>query len=224
MFRLELEDENMETRHITVVPETTPLVSMDGIAEFTVPTGSFYREFGKDADPLIEWGERVKKYIEEIRMQIGKRFSHIAIKSKYVPRQFHDEQGWPKNEDHALDNLCVDDTYRGLTIDKEGLAYPIIEKRHNDPSTAPDFERLVGGNDQIVLIGVTTTTCVKMALHSLLSRMDYGKINLKKIILARNGVAERKSRRKDAERILGLLARDDRILIVPKLTDIDWGY
>lgn len=210
----------MQHASIEVDIESTPLVSVDGIAEFTISTGAFHREYGQDADPLLEWGIRSRAWISALRKQFGKRLRHIAVASKYKHKQFHDP-AWGDKGVHPLDALCVDDTYRGLTIDDSQLA-EVIPKTENDATTSPEFMAAIKDVQKMVFIGVTFTTCGRLTLRSLFTQMASGAIPLRQIIMPKDGFASRASRGPAHESIWTQIENDPRIIVVPRLEDIRW--
>lgn len=210
----------MKAEKVQVNVDETRLVSIDGIREFLLTTGSFCREYGKDAEPLIEWGNLSSAWIKELRAQFGRRLRHTAVASKYKFGQFRDPK-WPASDRHALDSLCVDDTYRHLVIDDEPLA-EMIEKNENDATTSPAFMEMVKRERQIALIGVTTTSCITKTLGSLLPQMERRTVALQRIIAAMDGFASRKSRQSDEKYLLGQLADHPLIIMVPHLQNIQW--
>lgn len=205
--------------HINV--NDTPIVSIDGIAEFTETTGAFYREYGQDADPLIEWAERSRQYIDQLRRQFGGRLRHIAIASKYRYGQFHEEQGWPPDEHHALDGLCVDDTYRYVSIDRH-RPLTVIDKRENDATTSKEFMDVVAVEPEIMLVGVTGTSCIGKTVRSLLPKIAAREIALRRIIMAENGFASRSGRAVDHRRIVEWLGSLDVVRMTGDIKNTKW--
>lgn len=205
--------------HVNV--NTVPIVSVDGIAEFTETTGAFYREYKKDADPLLEWAERSRQYIGKLRRQFGARLRHIAVTSKYRYGQFHEEQGWPPDERHQLDGLCVDDTYRYVSIDRY-RPLTVIEKRENDATTSEEFINVVAAEPEIMLVGVTTTSCIEKTVRSLLPKIAAREIALRRMVMAENGFASRGGRADDHRRIVKWLGGLDVVRMTPDLKNIHW--
>lgn len=213
----------MQAQETHVDVNGTLIVSIDGTAEFTLMTGNFCREYDDDALPLREWRQHCKSWLEELRYKFGARLRHIAVSSKYKYRQFRDPR-WPANTPHWLDCLCVDDTYRQVVIEPQRNVERIIAKREIDATTAKEFMDVIRQTRKAVLIGVTTTSCIAATTKSLLQKMETGEMALQTLIMARDGVASRKSRKKDAMRILNWLGEQPRITMVPSLNDIKWEY
>lgn len=211
----------MRLNQIYVDVNTTPIVSVDGIAEFTETTGAFYREYGKDADPLLEWAERSRQYIEKVRRQFGTRLRHIAVASKYRYGQFHEEQGWPPDKPHALDGLCVDDTYRYVSIDRH-RPLTVIDKKENDATTSEEFMNVVAGEPEIMLVGVTGTSCIGKTVRSLLPKIAAREIALRRMIMAENGFASRGGRMEDHRRIVEWLGDLNMVRMTGDLKNIQW--
>lgn len=199
---------------------TTPLLSIDGIYDFTHPQGRYPREFGADARPILDWGERCKTWIASSRGQFGNRLRHVAVISHYTPGQFTHEF-WPLQEQHPLYDLCCDDDSRILTIDDPKIVEH-VEKTENDATTSPKFMDFVKQTRAAVLLAITTTTCVDKTLARLLPQMQKSEVALQTVIMARDGVASRRSRQKDEKRILDELSEDPRLIMVPRLEDIRW--
>lgn len=213
----------MERSPVEINIADTPLVSFDGIAEFTSSTGTFAREYGStDTEPLRLWEARSRQWIQELRSRFAERLRHAAVISKYRFGQFHAEQGWPPDEPHALDGLCVDDTYRRVTIDDPRQLIATIEKNENDATTSSAFMKFIRLQRRAVLIGVTTTSCIAKTVRSLIPEMEAGRSALEEVILARNGVAARKKQAKNARRILDEFSQHTRVRIVRSLNDIHW--
>lgn len=201
----------MKAPDVEVNIDETPLVSIDGIGEFTSRLGTFFRGFRQDAQPLIEYGERAELWIKTLRERFGTRLRHVAVASKYRYRQFPEFPEIPA--------LCVDDTYCHITIDDESLVTK-VEKRENDATTSEELMAEIRKMISMVLIGVTTTTCIEITVKKLLGMMRREEIQLQQIIMARDGVASRKSRQKNERSILDAFEREPRIIVVPRLEDI----
>jgi len=211
----------MQTQRVRVNIKETPVVSVDGIADFVLKTGAFQREYGSDAEPVAAWGLRAKAWISRLRSEFGGYLRHAAVVSKYRPGQFRDPE-WKADEAHALDNLCVDDSGRKVVIDEPRLLTATMEKNENDATASRAFMEFAERKEQIVLIGATTTSCIAKTFRRLLPQMEAQSIDLQRIIASRDGFASRRSRALDEQRILDELEAHPNIIMVKTLSDICW--
>lgn len=200
--------------------DSVPLVSMDGVQDFTSMSGRFYQEFGTDAIPLIDWANMIRTWIKKVRAEFGQRLRHAAVVSHYTYGQFRNPS-WNKADVHPLLGLCTNDSSRAVTID-DPRTVQVIPKNSNDATASQAFLDFVNSISAMVFAGVTTTSCVTATLTSLLDHMGRGAVNLQGIVVARDGFAGRRNRETDARRILDELARHDKVIMVPTLNDIRW--
>lgn len=210
----------MEAERVRLKLRETPLVSVDGIADFVLPKGAFYREYGEDAEPIIEWGKRAKQWINRLRGEFGGYLRHAAVVSQYRHGQFRDP-AWGETP-HALDNLCVDENGREVIIDTPHLLTCTIPKSENDATTSDGFMDFVDRHEQMAWIGVTTTSCITRTLDSLIPQMEDRRIGLQRIVVSRDGFASRKSRARDEQRILDTMERHQRVIMVRTLAHMCW--
>jgi nicotinamidase-related amidase len=164
------------------------VIFIDPVFDFVNEAGIYQKKFGSDAQPLID----VLPVLELIlhRCTSNPHLTAILCTSKYRYNQFNTE---------GLEKLCTEDY--GQTSCLEESAFDLhVTKNTNNLFDVPETESaklnviLEHGSD-VMIVGMTTTSCIKAAVTELLHRRI-------QIIVPRDAIAHRISSNKVAEELL----------------------
>jgi hypothetical protein len=178
------------------LPRHTSHTFVDPLEDFVHPKGPFVKTFGwEDVEPVAESVRQMSLMTEA--------FHGEAV--RILCRSLYKENQWPEK---GLEQLCTTKQGRQSVIPMEQFDVEIC-KTHNSLLTATfPLEEFLGDDEYFGIAGLTLTSCVKATIKDCRELFAQSGKN-RKIVVALNAVAARKSQRAKADALIDELSQPD---------------